>query len=95
MYVRVSPGHFSVARYDDVVRMTQERLVPALYHLPGFRGFQGCVDRQAGKLLAISLWDTEDQARALRDTIGDIIAQYQAIGAEFESPEIYELAVQA
>ncbi len=95
MYVRVTPAHFNRNRYDDLLGMTRERLLPALRQLPGFQSFHGCIDREAGKLLIITVWETEEQARTLRDIIRDLVAQLQAIDVELESPEIYELAVQS
>ncbi len=46
-------------------------------------------------LLFITVWETEEQARTLRDTIRDLVAQLQAIDVELESAEIYERAVQS
>src|SRR5258708_39381833 len=42
----------------------RERVVPALRELPGLRGTLVLLDRAEGEQLGITLWDTEEHARA-------------------------------
>src|SRR5260370_42621343 len=42
----------------------RERVVPTLGELPGLRGTLVLLDRAEGEQLGITLWDTEEHARA-------------------------------
>ena len=59
--------------------------------LPGFQQLHQGVDRTAGRAAAVSTWDTAEQAQFSRDALGDTIARLQALGVQFEPPEIYEV----
>lgn len=45
------------------VRTVEERLLPILSGVPGFISVQWLVDREQGRSLSVSFWDTEAAAR--------------------------------
>jgi heme-degrading monooxygenase HmoA len=45
------------------VRVFRERVVPALHNQPGFIGYFILASRERGRCLAVTLWDTEEDAR--------------------------------
>jgi hypothetical protein len=48
-------------------------------------------DRNAGTIVAISTWDTEEHARFSRDdALSDIQRRVLATGTELDPPQIYE-----
>ena len=91
MYVRVTRGRFNVDKIDEIQRLIEETLLPALKQLPGFQSYRGGFNRNAGTLVAISFWDTEEQSQALQARRGP----FEALGVEFEPAEIFEITVQA
>ncbi len=90
MYLRITRARFDPARYDDVVPLARE-VTAAVQQLPGFQHYHGGIDRTAGTVAAVSVWDTEEHARFSRDSLGDVISRTQAAGVQFEPPEIYEI----
>ena len=90
MYLRITRARFDPARYDDVVPLARE-VTAAVQRLPGFHHYHGGIDRNAGTIAAVSVWDTEEHATFSRDTLGAVISRLQAIGAQLEPPEIYDI----
>ena len=54
------------------VQTVEERILPILQSVPGFVSAQWLVDRERGRSLSVSLWDSEEAARSaeqqLRET---------------------------
>ena len=90
MYLRITQARFDPSRYDEVVRLAQE-VSAAVSRLPGFQHYYGGLDRNAGTVAAVSVWDTEEHARFSRDALGDIMSRLQAAGVQLEPPQIYEI----
>src|SRR5262245_45100815 len=95
MHARITPVRFDPARVEEVVRFTEERVIPVARRLPGFRHYLATGDRAAGRGYAITLWDTADQAEAFRSALGELVAQLQALGVQLEAAEVLEVLVQA
>jgi heme-degrading monooxygenase HmoA len=64
MYARVSTIQGSPGKVDDVTRQTQEQTLPQLQKMEGFKGFVALGDRQSGKMLGVSFWESEEALRA-------------------------------
>jgi len=70
-------------------------VVPSLKDQPGFRGFVALVNREVGKSLGYSAWETE-QAMVASETNGNHQQQIAELGAVLAGPptrEVYELLV--
>ncbi len=89
MHIRVTRGRFDPAKYDELRGLSRD-INAALQRLPGYQGAQTGVDRDAGQLVAVSTWDSEEHARFSRDALGDVMARIQAFGAQLEPAEVYE-----
>jgi hypothetical protein len=90
MFVRLTRGHYDVAKEAEIQRIVEEHLIPGLKQLPGFQSYTGGVDRHAGRVLATSVWDTAAQSEAvnaLRVPFGSLI--------QFEPTEVYEVTAHA
>ena len=48
---------------DSLIRFSREQL-PAIRQQPGFRGYYLLSDPQSGKLMTISLWETQEHQQA-------------------------------
>ena len=95
MHLRITRGRFDPAAWDDLWRLGEEVLLPAMLRLPGLQSYQSGADRTSGVIVAVSTWETEEQARFSRDALGDILPQLQALGLQLEPPQIYEVTLQA
>ena len=95
MYLRLTRGSFDPSRVDEVMRLNQD-IRAALQRLPGFQDAQSQVgiDRNAGRLVAVTTWDTEEHARFSRETLGDVLTRMQAVGSQLEPPEVYEVTAE-
>lgn len=91
MYIRVTRGRFSPANSDDTVRIARDQLVPVLKQRPGFRSYHAGLNHDAGTLIAVSTWDTREQAQEAQTARGP----FESLGIRFEAPEIFEVTVEA
>ena len=95
MYVRVTPGRYDPTREDAVQRLVTEQIIPAITRLAGFQRYEGGVDRTAGRVVTITLWETEEQAQGLREALRDLVPQMEAAGLALEASQVYEVIAQA
>ena len=90
---RLTRGSFDPARYDESVALSQE-VGDAIARLPGFVAYRGGGDRASGGVVAISTWETEEQARFPGQALGDVVDRLLTAGARLEPPEVYEVVVE-
>lgn len=62
MFAQVAAVETSADKLAGLLTFCQERL-PEFRDMPGFAGFYLLADRDSGKILTISLFDTEQQLR--------------------------------
>jgi quinol monooxygenase YgiN len=93
MYVRITRGRFQPERIDDVEAMASD-IADAIKILPGFRGYQGGVDRSTSTIVAISNWEDRGSAEFPRDKLGDVLGRVTAL-VQMEPAEIYEATITA
>jgi heme-degrading monooxygenase HmoA len=76
MYARVITSQLQPGKTDEAVRVWHESATPLLKQRPGFKGTYLLGDRNTGRGVTITLWESEADAIAM-DTSG---AYQQAIG---------------
>jgi quinol monooxygenase YgiN len=69
MYVRTSEVRGDPARIDDGMRMVREEIFPAVTEMDGCVGMSLLVDRETGRCIATTAWESEDAMRASADTV--------------------------
>jgi heme-degrading monooxygenase HmoA len=84
---------------ETAIQLVEESILPAAKQQPGFKGFLALADRRGGKLILLTLWETEE---ALRD--GEASGYYSEQIAKFAhlsqlsiTPpyrDVYELVLQ-
>jgi heme-degrading monooxygenase HmoA len=80
------------AEKADVVRTIQQRLIPSIKGLKGFKGAYWLLDEKTGKGLAVSFWDSEDALNASAGPVGQLRTQStNELGIEVESVERFEV----
>jgi heme-degrading monooxygenase HmoA len=72
MHARVTTIQGAPGKVDDVARQVQEQTLPRLQKLEGFKGFVALGDRQSGKLLGVSFWESEEALRANEQAVSDV-----------------------
>ncbi len=95
MFARVTTGTGSPERIDETVRIYQEQMVPTLRQQQGFQNAIFVADRSSGKGISITLWDSEEAARAAEAQAQQMRAQARESMQIRETPtvELYEVAV--
>jgi hypothetical protein len=94
MYVRITPIRFDLARADAVIQVTNDVVIPLFKGLPGFRRYQGGLDRTQGVGVSLTYWETREQAQGLSDAVRPIAPQIQDSGVELGAPAIYEVVAE-
>ena len=95
MFIRLATGQFSPDQFEDLRRFAQERLASVLGALPGFRSYTAGFDRETGHFIGVSVWDTEEQARAASEAVAQVRAEFPASQRESMLPPFYEVIAQA
>ena len=60
MYARMSTLERPADRMDEGLRQVREHALPQLQQQDGFKGFVALGDRQSGKQIGISFWESEE-----------------------------------
>ena len=64
MYARVTTFHFKVKSMEEASKVYQESVIPEAQKQPGFKNAFFLTNRNAGKFVSITIWDTIESAMA-------------------------------
>lgn len=94
MHARVSLIKGSSDQVDAGITNFRENVVPFTRE-GGGKGSLMLVDRQTGKVIAITLWESEEALRASEEKANQLRAQAAEQGGATEAPTVerYEVAV--
>jgi hypothetical protein len=90
MYLRLTRARFDPTLAEQVHPIASE-VRAAMRRLPGLQHNHQGIDRAAGTVAAVSVWDSAEHANFSREALGDPISSLRALGVQFEPPEIYEI----
>ena len=94
MYARVTTLEGPPDKVDDATRHVREQVLPQSQQMDGFKGFIALGDPQSGKLLGVSLWESEETMRSSEETADRMRGESaQATGARIGGVERYEVRV--
>lgn len=94
MYARVSTYAGTADKLDDFLRSLQGN-EDAVRQIDGFEGAYLLVDRSSGRALTITLWSSEDAARASTERANEIRNDAAgAAGMSIESVQVFEVPTQ-
>lgn len=95
MFARLQTFHQSAEKLDELADVVREQIA-VTPQPPGFRGFNFLVDRENGKALLISFWESEEDVRRLEANNAAMREHVKAeTGVESPMAEIFEVALQA
>ena len=96
MYARVSTYTGTSDEIDEAIRQVRENTLPKLMQLDGYKGAYFLVDRQNGKSLAVTLWESEEVMSASEEAANNLRSEVaDALGTQMVGVERYEVAVAA
>ena len=64
MFARVTIAQGQIDKMDEVIKIFEESIIPAVKPQKGFRGIYQLMDRKTGKGMSITLWDSEEDVTA-------------------------------
>lgn len=94
MFARVTTLQGPPDRVDRGIRAVQERVIPAARQMKGFKGMLALADRANGRMIGITLWETEDDMRQSDEAANQMRSDSaNAGGADIASVERFEVVV--
>jgi heme-degrading monooxygenase HmoA len=96
MFAQVNSVQTTTEKLAGLVTWAEEQL-PAFHETSGFRGLYLLADRQSGKVVTISLWDSEDDLRQNNKARGAQVRREASseLGIAPTPVDIYEVVLQA
>ena len=92
MFARVTLGTAIPERLDQMTREIAEHVLPALRMQDGFAGALVLADRGRGKVLAVTLWESEQAMSATEEAAHWLrVFSAEAAGGEVTGLERYEV----
>ena len=64
MHARVSTAELRPGRMDEVIDISRDSVLPAAQQQRGFRSGLWLTDREANKIMIVSLWETREDMEA-------------------------------
>jgi heme-degrading monooxygenase HmoA len=94
VHARMSTLEGSPDQIDEGLRHVREQVLPLMRQQEGFEGFIALADRQSGKVIGVSLWESE-QAMQASEQVGDRTRSEsaEATGATVAGVERYEVGL--
>ena len=95
MFARVSTFQGPPEQTAEGIRVAREQILPAARLMDGFRGIYLLYDRESGKSLSITLWETEADMQASEEAASRVRAESaETSGEQVVGVERYEVALQ-
>lgn len=94
MHARVSTFQGSPGGLDASAQNVREQVLPAVRQIDGFRGLIALADRQSGKGVSITLWESEEAVRASEEAANRLRTEGAGAGGDdIVSVERFEVTV--
>jgi heme-degrading monooxygenase HmoA len=94
VYARVSMFEGSPDQIDEFLRQSREQVLPQAKQDEGFKGIIALTDGQSGKLLGITLWESEEAMRATEQDANQLREESaEASGGTVAGVERYEVGL--
>jgi heme-degrading monooxygenase HmoA len=95
VFARIITAQTTPDGIDSAIRIAQEQL-PGVREQPGFGGFYLLADRNSGKLVTISLWESYEDLRTIESRAAQLRGRAAGeIGGATLGADIYDVAVHA
>src|SRR5215471_8274925 len=97
MHARLMTSQLQLDKLEEASQLYRESILPAVRQLPGLKGRMVLVDRSTGKVITLTLWESEADARASGEGSAFMQATVAQFAPFYAAPpiiEIYEVAAQ-
>jgi heme-degrading monooxygenase HmoA len=96
MFARVTSGTVQPSKRDEAVKLNRDTIMPAAKKQKGFKAYYSLSNRDTGKAMTISIWETEADMKAA-ETSGYYREQLAKVAPLMAGPttmEHYEVTTQ-
>ncbi len=89
-----APSHIATQQMDELLRQAREQVLPQAKQDEGFKGLIALGDRQSGKTLGITFWESEEAMRASEEDANRLREESaEAGGGTIADVERYEVGI--
>jgi heme-degrading monooxygenase HmoA len=92
-FVRVNDFQPSATGVDEAITFARERILPVLKAQPGFRANMVGVNRETGRIMASSVWDTAADREASEAVVRELRQEAGRLTSAHATVHLYESAV--
>jgi heme-degrading monooxygenase HmoA len=94
MHARMFAFEGSPDEIESAVAMAREQILPLEREMPGFRGLIVLTDKEAGRVVSVSLWESEEQMRGSEESARMITRlAAQSLGGKRRAAEQLDVAL--
>lgn len=93
MYARSTSIQAQPSNIDAGVTYVRDEVMPALAALDGFVGLSLLVDRESGRCIAASAWETEDAERSSAERVGPLRERAAEVFGGTATAETWEIGL--
>ncbi len=94
MFARVSTYQGDPGQIDQGLAYDLENILPKVNQIDGFEGLYYLVDRESGKALSMTLWESEEAMRASEEEANRLRTESaESASATVENVQRYEVAI--
>jgi heme-degrading monooxygenase HmoA len=94
MYARTSTIRGNPQRMDDEIAFVRDEVMPALMTMPGCMGLSMLADRESGRCIVTTSWDSEEAMLASEGAVHDLRARAaKVMGATEAEVERWQIAL--
>jgi heme-degrading monooxygenase HmoA len=94
MYARVIDSQLVSGKTEDAVSIWRDKVAETIKQAKGFKGAYLVGDRETGKGLTITLWESKEDADAMNAALPQTLALFDGLFAAQPSLETYEVLLQ-
>jgi heme-degrading monooxygenase HmoA len=92
MFARMTTLQGSSTKVADGIKAVNEQVIPAARKMVGFKGMIALADRASGKMIGITLWESEAAMRDSAEAANQLRSASAAVGgAKVVSVEQFEV----
>ncbi len=97
MFARLTIVQVKIDKLDETIKIYEDNVVPAAKSQKGFQGAYLLTDRDTGKGISCTLWDSEEDAVANEQSgyYQEQIGKFKDVFTAPPAQEGYEVSVQA
>ena len=96
MFVRLTTIQGTPAKIDDAIRVVENDVIPGSKTLDGFRNGYWCADRASGKMLGLTLFETQEALEASEAAASQLRkTSTEKLGFEVKNVERFEVIAHA